>query len=201
MASRSRANGIPARFATWSSASSTATPRSPSLTRPTTSPSRPISRSRIRRCRYGIPVSRTSISRPCSSPIRHRPVQEDRWDSRAIATVHKDEKDLKKSDVAVRITSRPITVGPSQAVVHTYRLFTGPKTEAALRPYGAEDLASYRKSGWFGIPGARLSSPLRHHADLSVHLWVDPPGVPVLSRDQGELRNRDHPAHDPGPAP
>ena len=79
---------------------------------------------------------------------------EDRWDNRAIAVAHRDEKDLKKSDVAVRITSRPITVGPARAVVHTYRLFTGPKTEEALRPYGAEDLASYRKAGWFGIPGA-----------------------------------------------
>ena len=79
---------------------------------------------------------------------------EDRWDSRAIAVVHPDVKDLKKSDVAVRITSRPLKVGPTEAVVHTYRLFAGPKTEDALRPYGAEDLAGYRKAGWFGIPGA-----------------------------------------------
>jgi YidC/Oxa1 family membrane protein insertase len=80
---------------------------------------------------------------------------EDRWDNRAIAiVVHKDDKDLKKSDVAVQIISRPLTVGPAQPVVHTYRLFAGPKTEEALRPYGAEDLASYRKAGWFGIPGA-----------------------------------------------
>ena len=85
--------------------------------------------------------------------------QDDRWDSRAVAIVHRDEKDLKKSDVAVRITSRPITVGPDQPVVHTYRLFAGPKTAAALRPYGAEELASYRKAGWFGIPGDAPISP------------------------------------------
>ncbi len=80
--------------------------------------------------------------------------QEDRWDNRAVAVAHPKKEDLKLSDVAVRITSRPITVGPDRPVVHTYRLFAGPKTAEALRPYGAEDLASYRKAGWFGIPGA-----------------------------------------------
>jgi YidC/Oxa1 family membrane protein insertase len=82
---------------------------------------------------------------------------DDRWDSRAVAIWHRDERhpdDLKMSDVAVRITSRPITVGPEQPVVHTYRLFAGPKTSEALHPYGAEDLVGYRKAGWFGIPGA-----------------------------------------------
>ncbi len=79
---------------------------------------------------------------------------DDRWDSRADAMVFFQDKDLKKSDVGVRITSRPVTVGPAKDVVHTYRLFAGPKTSDALRPYGAEELASYRKAGWFGIPGA-----------------------------------------------
>ena len=56
--------------------------------------------------------------------------------------------------MAVQIKSRPISVTPEKPVVHTYRIFTGPKTADALRPYGAEELASYRKAGWFGIPGA-----------------------------------------------
>ena len=80
--------------------------------------------------------------------------QDDRWDSRAVAVVRRDEKDLKMSDVAVRISSRPITLGPGHDTVHTYRVFAGPKTAEALRPYGAEDLVGYRKAGWFGIPGA-----------------------------------------------
>ncbi len=79
---------------------------------------------------------------------------DDRWDSRAVAIVHRDEKAPQKSDVAVQIKSRPISVTPEKPVVHTYRIFTGPKTADALRPYGAEELASYRKAGWFGIPGA-----------------------------------------------
>jgi YidC/Oxa1 family membrane protein insertase len=76
--------------------------------------------------------------------------QQDRWDSKAVAVVlHKDPEALQKSDVGVRMTSRPITVGPGQTVVHTYRVFAGPKTTEALRPYGADELASYRKSSFF----------------------------------------------------
>ncbi len=73
--------------------------------------------------------------------------QDDRWDSRAVAMVHRNEKDLQKSDICVQIKSRPITVGPDQAVVHTYRLFAGPKIASALRPYEADGMASYRKYG------------------------------------------------------
>jgi YidC/Oxa1 family membrane protein insertase len=72
--------------------------------------------------------------------------KEDRWDSRAMAILlKKDEKAPQKSDVGVRITSRPIAVGPNVPAEHTYRVFTGPKTEQALRPYNAESLATYRK--------------------------------------------------------
>jgi YidC/Oxa1 family membrane protein insertase len=77
--------------------------------------------------------------------------QDDRWDSRAVAVVHRNEKELQKSDVAVRITSRPIAVGANQSVVHTYRIFAGPKTTEALLPYGAEELASYRKNQWIPL--------------------------------------------------
>ena len=45
-------------------------------------------------------------------------------------------------------------VGPNIEVVHTYRVFAGPKLAAALIPYEAEDLASYRKNQWFSIPFA-----------------------------------------------
>ena len=34
------------------------------------------------------------------------------------------------------------------------KVFTGPKTAEALVPYGATELASYRKNQWFGIPFA-----------------------------------------------
>ena len=70
-----------------------------------------------------------------------------------------------KSDIGVEIVSKPILVGPNLGeVVHSYRVFAGPKTAAALAPYGAEDLASYRKT-WLIIPGAgwmakNLISPL-----------------------------------------
>ncbi len=76
-----------------------------------------------------------------------RPTKEDRWDSKTIALLLKKVKDApQKSDVGIRITSRPIVVGPNVSVEHTYRVFAGPKTEKALEPYRASGLASYRKN-------------------------------------------------------
>ena len=87
------------------------------------------------------------------SPLPRSP--EDRWDSEARATVvHQDPQAPQKADVAVEITSKPFKVGPNVPVVHTYKIFTGPKTAEALAPYGATKLASYRKNQWFGIPFA-----------------------------------------------
>lgn len=74
--------------------------------------------------------------------------QEDRWDSRTVAMVHRREDSLQKSDIGFRITSRPLTIAAGQSVSHTYRVFAGPKTSEALRPYGAEALATYRKNQW-----------------------------------------------------
>jgi len=87
----------------------------------------------------------TTFVEPDPSPTG----QEDRWDSKATALVlQKSEKVTQQPDVGVRISSKPITVGPDQTVVHTYRVYAGPKTAQALLPYGAEKLASYRKSQW-----------------------------------------------------
>lgn len=73
----------------------------------------------------------------------------DRRDRQTMAIVlHKDEKAPHKSDVGVRLASRPFPVGPNTPLLHTYHVFAGPKTEDALRPYGAEALAGYRESSW-----------------------------------------------------
>jgi len=75
--------------------------------------------------------------------------QEDRWDSKTTALVlEKNDKLTHQADVGVRLSSKPITINPDQPVVHTYRLYAGPKTAQALLPYRAQDLASYRKSQW-----------------------------------------------------
>jgi YidC/Oxa1 family membrane protein insertase len=79
--------------------------------------------------------------------------QDDRRDDRTAAQVHITKDALQKSDVGFVMTSRPIAVAPGKPVVHTYRLFAGPKTADALGPYRAEGLASYRKGG-LPIPGA-----------------------------------------------
>src|SRR5262249_5156828 len=69
----------------------------------------------------------------------------DRRDRQALAIVlHKDQKNPSAADVGVTIASRPFPVGPNAPVVHTYRVFAGPKTDEALRPYGAEALSGYR---------------------------------------------------------
>jgi YidC/Oxa1 family membrane protein insertase len=70
----------------------------------------------------------------------------DRRDRQAMAIVlHKDEKNPSAADVGVKIASKPFTVGPNVPVVHTYRVFAGPKSDEALRPYGAEALSGYRQ--------------------------------------------------------
>lgn len=81
--------------------------------------------------------------------------QQNRWDAATIGTVIHLNKDAKeKSDIGLEIVSKPVDVGPNQPVTQTYRVFAGPKTVAALQPYDATALASYRKVGWFGIPFA-----------------------------------------------
>ncbi len=77
--------------------------------------------------------------------------QEDRWDGRTVAQVRRKEDALQKSDIGFVMTSRPMTIAPGQHVVHTYRLFAGPKTADALGPYRAEGLASYRKNQWIPL--------------------------------------------------
>lgn len=86
------------------------------------------------------------------APVPPPTGQDDRLDRETTAIVlNRDPEALQKSGVAVRISSKPIAVGPNVSVTHVYNVFAGPKTTEALTPYGAEVLATYRKS-W--IPGA-----------------------------------------------
>ena len=100
--------------------------------------------------------------------------QDNRIDSKTEAILlHKDVTSLQKSDVGVRLSSKPLKVGPNSPVIHTYRVFLGPKTPEALSgagaaaaltvfhgpktpealaPYDATGLSAYRKSSI--IPGA-----------------------------------------------
>jgi YidC/Oxa1 family membrane protein insertase len=65
--------------------------------------------------------------------------------------VHVDPNNRMKADVSVVLQSKPIEVGPNRAVDHAYRVYTGPKTAAALAPYAATDLATTRNGFhlWF----------------------------------------------------
>jgi YidC/Oxa1 family membrane protein insertase len=64
-----------------------------------------------------------------------------------IATViHEDTANPQKADVSVQIKSKPIEVGPNRSATHSYVVFAGPKRPRNLAPYGADELASYRKS-------------------------------------------------------
>lgn len=56
--------------------------------------------------------------------------------------------DWQKADVSVVLRSRPFDVGMNQPFTQSYRIYAGPKSVDALTlPYGAEELATYRK-GW-----------------------------------------------------
>jgi YidC/Oxa1 family membrane protein insertase len=81
-------------------------------------------------------------------PVPFPTSQEDRWDSRTVGLARPREGELQKSDIGFQITSKPILLVPGQPVVHKYRVFAGPKLDASLRPYKAEELALYRKSQW-----------------------------------------------------
>ena len=59
-----------------------------------------------------------------------------------------------KSDVGVEVMSGTIDVAPGRPVTHDYKVFAGPKIVSALAPYGATDLASYRKYQLISIPFA-----------------------------------------------
>ena len=79
----------------------------------------------------------------------------ERWESETVPLVlHDDAENHQKADIGVAVTSNPVPVGPNAPATHTYRVFVGPKTVEALAPFGAEDLALYRKSNW--IPFAPL---------------------------------------------
>ena len=72
-----------------------------------------------------------------------------RWDSETRPLPLRDVVENRyKSDIGVEIFSHPLTVGPGTPVKHTYRVYVGPKTTEALTPYGAESLATYRKSNY-----------------------------------------------------
>ena len=74
---------------------------------------------------------------------------DERWDAETVPLVlHEDAENKAKSDIGVEIVSKPLAIGPNAPVTHNYRVYAGPKIVDSLRAYGAEDLASYRKSNW-----------------------------------------------------
>lgn len=80
------------------------------------------------------------------APVLASNSPEDRIDRESQAVLlDLHAQDSQKSDVGVRISSRPVTVGPNVSREFAFKVFAGPKTEAALTPFGAEELAVYRK--------------------------------------------------------
>src|SRR5262249_43045666 len=95
---------------------------------------------------------------------------DDRWDSRAVGLAQRNDEAPQKSDIAFRVTSRPITVAPGKPVVQTFRVFAGPKTSDALKPYGAETLATYRKNQWIPFAPYLASAVITPTLDLMYKL-------------------------------
>jgi YidC/Oxa1 family membrane protein insertase len=61
--------------------------------------------------------------------------------------VHEKTDARQKSDVTVKLDSKPLAIGPNRPVQHTYRIYAGPKSFDALEPLVASELSVYRK-GW-----------------------------------------------------
>ena len=105
-------------------------------------------------------------------PVPIPKTNDDRYDAAAdMFLIHAKAEDTTKADLTVAIDSRPITVGPNLGeVVHSYKVFAGPKTAEALAPYEAQDLTTYRKvQYWF------LKIPFA--GDLATHVIT-----PLLGR-------------------
>ena len=70
---------------------------------------------------------------------------------RLVGTVPADPN---KTNMTVQLTTKPVRLTPKRVVTHEYNVFMGPKTKAALLPFNAIELTSYRR-GW-AVPGSRL---------------------------------------------
>ncbi|GIW87786.1 MAG: hypothetical protein KatS3mg108_2110 [Isosphaeraceae bacterium] len=77
----------------------------------------------------------------------------ERIEERAVAAVVEQAEPAHKSEITVYLESRPLALAANQPLEIGYRLFAGPKIPSALAPYGAEDLATYRKGGQIPIIG------------------------------------------------
>ncbi len=83
------------------------------------------------------------------------PTSQDERIAKAMAFVAKENAAAtQKSDVGIEVVSGPIPVAPGRAATHDYRVYAGPKNADALAPYGAAELASYRKYQLITIPFA-----------------------------------------------
>lgn len=82
-------------------------------------------------------------------------------------------KDPQKSLISIQLESNPITISANQTLSHKYRLYAGPKRDALLRPFEAEDIIEY---GWFGsISKIMLAIMMFFHTTL-----LAPYGVAII---------------------
>ena len=74
--------------------------------------------------------------------------------------VIRETKDWQKSDISWEFLAKPIELDRNRPAERKYRIFAGPKTVTALAPYGADEVARYRKGGLplIGDLGASLLS-------------------------------------------
>ena len=104
---------------------------------------------------------------------------EDRWDSKTIALLlDKDEKAPQKSDVGVRITSKPIKIGPNQPVdahLPGLRRSQDGRRPQALSRRGAGHVPQEPVD-----PAGAGDRPVRDHADPRLHLRRHRAGRPLL---------------------
>ena len=95
-------------------------------------------------------------SSPMPQPSRRRRIAGTARRSRCCS--HKDEKASRNPTSASRSRRSRSRSGPNCPLTHTYRVFAGPKTAEALKPYRREELALYRKTSWHPVGAPDLPS-------------------------------------------
>ncbi len=81
-----------------------------------------------------------------AQPVPRPETLDQSWIKEAVPMVlYADPNARQKADVTVKLTSKPIAVGPNLKSRHLYHIFAGPKTYQALEPLAATELSVYRK--------------------------------------------------------
>ena len=80
-----------------------------------------------------------------------------------------DRADAQKNDISVRLTGRPVELGPGASATRSFTLFAGPKKLGMLETLGAGDVVDL---GWFGVIGGWMLAFMGFLHDHGFPYWL-----------------------------